>query len=91
GSELDPASDTVVLETVYEYDDADRVIATATLARKADADVHLDVGRLWTPGLPRPIQDGQPTSFARPSYAATWYDQAGRVEAVADYGDDTGP
>ncbi|MEM8784179.1 MAG: hypothetical protein AAGE65_15190 [Planctomycetota bacterium] len=77
GSELDESNDTVVLETVYEYDNADRVISTSTYALEHGATL---TGRL----------EGQATGV-RPSHSATWYDRAGRVEAVADYGDDRTP
>lgn len=64
----------VVSETVYGYDDAGQVITTVTYDRLHDADPNDEDLLSAAPSL------------AEARYAATWYDEAGRVTHVADYG-----
>ncbi|HAK96434.1 MAG TPA: hypothetical protein DCM87_15955, partial [Planctomycetes bacterium] len=70
--------DTVVKEQRRLYDGDGAVILQRTYERKAD-DTYCPAGAL-----------SAALSYCAKNYVATWYDEAGRVETVVDYGDNGG-
>lgn len=69
----DDTDDVVLEETVYDYDDTDRVIKVSQYERHHDA------------GAVSGLLSSSP-SIARATYSGTWYDAAGRPTIQANYG-----